>query len=300
MDIRDYEYIVKIAELGGITKAAAQLFITQPALTRFLQRTEERLGLKLFVRQGHRFILTEAGRAYVETGRSIMQLDQELAVQMEYVASTQRNQIRFSCGMGRGDYIFSDVLPEFYKKHPEIEVRMLLETSRRQMQDLADDKLDMSLVTSIEEQPGYRYIPLGASYLTLVVSENNPILQRAKQREGFPYPVISMPDLEGQDFLALDPNTRSGGLAAQIVKMFPFKPHIKLILSESRGLIDLVENGLGVAILLSVPNRTKKIRFLCLEEVGIIEETVNLVLKQDKTVSPALQYLIDLICRVPN
>lgn len=300
MDIRDYEYIVKIAELGGITKAAAQLFITQPALTRFLQRTEEQLGLKLFVRQGHHFILTEAGRAYVEAGRKIMQLDQELTVQMEYVASTQRNQIRFSCGMGRGNYIFSDVLPEFYKKHPDIEVRMLLETSHRQMQDLADDKLDMILVTSIEEQPGYRYIPLGSSYLTLAVSEDNPILQHAKERDGFPYPVISMLDLERQDFLVLDPNTRSGGLAAQIFKMFPFKPHIKLILSESRGLIDLVENDLGVAILLSVPNRTKKIRFLCIEEVGIIEETVNLVLKQDKTVSPALQYLIDLICQVPN
>ena len=300
MDIRDYEYIVKIAELGGITKAAAQLFITQPALTRFLQRTEEKLGLKLFVRQGNRFILTEAGRAYVEAGHNIMQLDQELTVQMEYIASTQRNQIRFSCGMGRGNYIFSDVLPEFYKKYPDIEVRMLLETSHRQMQDLADNKLDMILVTSIEEQPGYRYIPLGSSYLTLAVPENSPILRRASVRDGFPYPVISMRDMEGQDFLALEPNTRSGGLAAQVFKMLPFTPHIKLFLSESRGLMDLVEDGLGVAILLSVPNRTKKIRFLCIEEVGIIEETVNLVMKQDKTISPALQYFIDLICQVPH
>ena len=40
MDIRDYEYIVTIAEQKSITRAAAQLFITQSALTKFLQRTE--------------------------------------------------------------------------------------------------------------------------------------------------------------------------------------------------------------------------------------------------------------------
>lgn len=48
MDIRDYEYIVTIAEQKSITRAAAQLFITQSALTKFLQRTERSLGWLCF------------------------------------------------------------------------------------------------------------------------------------------------------------------------------------------------------------------------------------------------------------
>ena len=44
MDVRDYEYIVAIAEQGSITRAAAHLFITQSALTKFLQRTERELS----------------------------------------------------------------------------------------------------------------------------------------------------------------------------------------------------------------------------------------------------------------
>ena len=55
MDIRDYEYIVAIAEKGGISKAADHLFITQSALTKFLQRTEQKLGMELFVRKGKQF-----------------------------------------------------------------------------------------------------------------------------------------------------------------------------------------------------------------------------------------------------
>ena len=61
MDVRDYEYIVAIADQGSVTRAAEQLFITQPALTKFLQRIEKELGLALFVRKGKQFILTEAG-----------------------------------------------------------------------------------------------------------------------------------------------------------------------------------------------------------------------------------------------
>ena len=61
MDIRDYEYIVAIAEKGGISKAADQLFITQSALTKFLQRTEQKLGMELFVRKGKQFLLKTSG-----------------------------------------------------------------------------------------------------------------------------------------------------------------------------------------------------------------------------------------------
>ena len=65
MDIRDYEYIVTIAEQKSITRAAAQLFITQSALTKFLQRTERSLGVALFLKKGNQFLLTEAGQKYV-------------------------------------------------------------------------------------------------------------------------------------------------------------------------------------------------------------------------------------------
>ena len=94
MDIRDYEYIVTIAEQKSITRAAAQLFITQSALTKFLQRTERSLGVALFLKKGNQFLLTEAGQKYVETGRVIMQLDRQLSNQLESEAAIQRHRIR--------------------------------------------------------------------------------------------------------------------------------------------------------------------------------------------------------------
>lgn len=93
MDIRDYEYIVAIAEQGSISRAAAQLFITQPALTKFLQRTERELGIDLFLRKGNQFLLTEAGRKYVETGRAIMHLDRTLSQELSEELQNSSRQI---------------------------------------------------------------------------------------------------------------------------------------------------------------------------------------------------------------
>lgn len=94
MDVRDYEYIVAIAEQGSITRAAAQLFITQSALTKFLQRTERELGIALFQRNGNQFLLTEAGRQYVETGRAIMYLDRQLSEKLSQELLVEKSRIR--------------------------------------------------------------------------------------------------------------------------------------------------------------------------------------------------------------
>ena len=68
MDLKQIEYIVKIAETGSITRAAEQLFITQSALNQQLLKLAQQLGIKLFVR--HKYVMspTSAGRVYLEYG----------------------------------------------------------------------------------------------------------------------------------------------------------------------------------------------------------------------------------------
>ena len=65
MDLKQIEYIVKIAETGSITRAAEQLFITQSALNQQLLKLEQQLGIKLFVRHKHDMTPTSAGRVYL-------------------------------------------------------------------------------------------------------------------------------------------------------------------------------------------------------------------------------------------
>ncbi len=105
MNIKDYRYIVEIAEQESISKAAAVLYITQSALTKFLQRIEEELGAPLFFRRGNRLALTEIGQYYVAKGRRIIELDYELELDISKMIEKKNKYIRLGYSMGRGDYI---------------------------------------------------------------------------------------------------------------------------------------------------------------------------------------------------
>lgn len=121
MEVRDYEYIVAIADQGSITRAAEQLFITQPALTKFLQRIEMELGIPLFIRKGKKFILTEAGQKYVEVGHEILRLDRRLTEQLLQDGTSQNQRIRLGFSMGRFYNLVDSVLPVFCNALPTTE-----------------------------------------------------------------------------------------------------------------------------------------------------------------------------------
>jgi len=58
MDTKILRYFMKVASLHSVSKAAEQLFITQPALSRYIARLEKEIGVPLFIRQGKRMALT--------------------------------------------------------------------------------------------------------------------------------------------------------------------------------------------------------------------------------------------------
>lgn len=72
MEIRQFTYVNMVAECGSMTKAAAKLFITQPALSNYISKLEEELGTKLFDRSVTPMKLTFSGEKYLEHARTVM------------------------------------------------------------------------------------------------------------------------------------------------------------------------------------------------------------------------------------
>ena len=77
-NVRDFEYITAIAQYGSISKASEALFLSQPTLSKFLQRVEKEVGLPLFHRVGKKFVPTPAGEIYVARSKSILELEQQM------------------------------------------------------------------------------------------------------------------------------------------------------------------------------------------------------------------------------
>ncbi len=295
MDVRDYEYIVAIAEQGSISRAAACLYITQSALTRFLQRKEQETGLALFLRQGNQLVLTDAGRRYVETGRRILELDRTLTEHLERELSRRKGQILLGFPMGWTGLILEDVLPPFRKQYPDVMLCLKEDTSQQQLEALLQGERDLVLAASLEQTPGLVFEPVCTSRMVLAVPENSPLLDRAAREDGCPFPVTDRSALSGIPFISLSPATNSGALARELLSRWHLTPAVTMEMSNVRSAMSAVELGYGVSLVMSVPGGGRHVRYLCLRDTAVPEETVWLVRRQDRELSAPMRCLLECL-----
>ena len=78
MDIREYSYILKIAECGNLTRAAEELYIAQSALSMYIRNLEQHLGIKLYHKVGRQLVFTPEGERYLYYAKQITAIDRSV------------------------------------------------------------------------------------------------------------------------------------------------------------------------------------------------------------------------------
>ena len=135
-------YILAIAECGTITAAAEQLYISQPALSRYLKALEERMDITLFDRIDNRLYLTPVGHRYVEYAQRIHALEQEMARTLTLYQNETKKRIL----MGIPEHWVSFLVPQlmFSLKSlmPSVELEIVDVNSMQLEQLLLDYNVD--------------------------------------------------------------------------------------------------------------------------------------------------------------
>ena len=101
MEVKEQRYVCTLAETGNLTKAADQLFISQPALSIYISNLEKRLGTPLFERRGKRFVLTQAGERYVWHARKILEEASAFDSEFTNLISDQSGRLRLGIPVAR-------------------------------------------------------------------------------------------------------------------------------------------------------------------------------------------------------
>ena len=120
MDLKQIEYIVKIADENNITRAAEKLFITQSALNQQLLKLEKDLGVQLFYHSRTDWHPTEAGLVYLENAREILRIKRKTYSILNDMAESQKGRLSVGFTSGRGITMFSAVYPDFHRLYPHI------------------------------------------------------------------------------------------------------------------------------------------------------------------------------------
>ena len=166
MDLKQIEYIVKIAEEENITHAAEKLFITQSALNQQLLKLEKELGTPLFYRSRTDWRPTPAGEIYLNAAREILSIKKDAYDKIHDLSKIQRGKITLGFTPGRGIAMFTNAYPKFHSVCTNIEVEPIERSVRDQHPLLLSGQLDLGFMTLTKSQQ-----KSGITYETLAVEE---------------------------------------------------------------------------------------------------------------------------------
>ncbi len=242
-------YVIAVAEEQNLTLAAKRLFISQPALTLYLNRLESELGVKLFNRGKSPVTLTDAGVYYLEKMKQIYSAEQELRNDIRFIDSPSQTLL-VGIGQVRGHLWLPEILPEFCATHPEVNIRLCQGAEQTMFEDLKKYQLDIVIGA----------LPFSKELETIDIVQE-PVVFAAHKRFGL------VPESERKNCSALSPAVidpkllnglpfiipqTSNGLYScyeEILQHNKFHPSRTISLNNLNTGLMLTISGLGVQLL---------------------------------------------------
>lgn len=269
---REYEYVSAIAREGTLSGAAVQLGVSQPALTRFLQKEEGELGTALFQRIDNRMVLTYAGECYLEHIKQIFAIQAHMRAVLDDIARMDRGRLRMGItGIRRPFTIFS-VIPQFKRKYPNIDLTLNEFASDKLEEMLEGLELDCIAVNVTKKRDCFEYLPIAREAYVLAVHKEHPLLQAAERSDQFKYPVIRPGQLEGCSFIMLGKAHRIRQFADSVLESGRISYSTSMQSLTLDGALEAVANNLGCTftpeVLLSYIRGSRNIRYLSLDMPG--------------------------------
>ena len=135
-----------VADYEHITRAAEELMLTQPAVTRTIHSLEQEAGLPLFERQGRRIALTEAGRVMQTYVRRIIALERELEESLADLRDVEAGEVIISASKTTGAYLLPPAIAQFRTLHPHIALQLTMHNSHGVTEQVLSWRADIGLV----------------------------------------------------------------------------------------------------------------------------------------------------------
>ena len=285
MDFSKLEYIIKVAELGNITRAAGELYMTQPALSRFISRVEAEEGIRIFDRSSTPLTLTYEGERYVETAKKIIELNQLLKEEMAEVASARKGRIRIGIPPLRAADMLPKFIPAFHEEYPNVEIQTLEHNSRQIREDVLKGSVDFAVLPKLGSLDDFSCIPLCREEL-LLAARDGFIKQDQYHETEDGRKIIHFEKLKDVPFILLKKGHGSRGALDVLFELQDYQPTIFMETTNNETAFGLAAAGMGVAVVpISTVNTIRHdfpVQLFHLSEPGYFWEIVAIYRKDSQ------------------
>lgn len=244
MELEQLRHVAKVAEHGNFTRAAADLGLTQPAVSRSIARLEEELGQPLFERHSREVVLTDAGRMTLAMARRILGMVDDLKAQITDDGATGR--VRVGAIPTIAPYFLPGLIRQFRDSHPRAHLGVVEDTTDKLLQKLADGEIDLAILAR----------PLNVKYLEVEdLFEEELLLVIAADSELCREPVIGLERIESMPFVLLGEAHCLSDNILHFCRHNAFNPVALERTSQLATVQELVSLGHGVSLIPAMAGR---------------------------------------------
>lgn len=259
MNIQELKYIMCIAKHRNLTRAAQELYISQPTLSKYLQKLERDLDGKLFSRSGNCYTPTYLGRRYMEYARKILEINQDWEKELQDLQECREGELNIAFPLMRSSCMVPGILPVFHEKYPGVKVNFLEEAYAIQERLLLDDQLDFAVFNEVHPHPNLVYEVLANEEILLMLSPDHPLACKGKEREGCRYPWMDLKLLENEPFILHFPDQTTGRIALELFEKYGIAPPVPFHTRNSQACALLAYQGMGACLI--PENYVKNMKF---------------------------------------
>jgi molybdate transport repressor ModE-like protein len=255
-----------VARSGSVTRAAQELFISQPAVSAHLKALETAIGEQLFERIPRGMQLTQAGAIVLEQANRLFALYEEIPAAVDALRGRVRGEVIVAASSTPGAYLVPELLRQFQEIYPEVRPVLRVGASAEVLDWLLNYQAPLGVIGEMSIAEDLKSVEIGSDRLQLVAAAGDALC-RVKQ--------VKPEHLRGRALLLREPgsSTRAGAESLLGARLKDFERVVEVPSAEA--IKQAVATGLGVAVLSSWATRLE-------EAAGLLRPVRDPLLRRER------------------
>ncbi|MGM9749047.1 MAG: LysR substrate-binding domain-containing protein [Candidatus Cryptobacteroides sp.] len=170
-----YKVFLSVADNLSFTKAAQELYISQPAVSKHISELEKEFQLTLFKRDRGQISLTREGEALKQKALKLIACQKELEDEMRLLRGGVDGELKIGASSTIAQYVIAPILARFKELFPQLGITLVTGNSEQVSDSLAAERIDLALVEGGKRRNNMRYKEFCKDEIVLVSSASNPV-----------------------------------------------------------------------------------------------------------------------------
>lgn len=236
--LRQLKVFERVARRLSFTRAAEELFLTQPAVSMQIKQFEESVGLPLFERLGKKIYLTRAGEELYRLSRTISQQLEEAEELVEELKGTEGGRLLVAVA-NTVHYFGIRLLAEFCRRHPKVRVSFKVTNRKGLLQQLEDNESDIVLMGQPPDDDSLEADAFLDNPVVVVAPVDHPLVGR----QG-----ITLEELSQESFIMREQGSGTRNSVERFLAERGVRLNVNMEMNTNGAIKQGVEEGLGLGI----------------------------------------------------